>query len=80
MFKIDETQTAEITSSLPGRAHIYLRCDAEALKSANVGNDYGNTFIDAKGAEELWSDVFVTINHIPGGLRGWQDVIVLRKR
>jgi hypothetical protein len=52
----------------------------DSLKAAKAGDDYGNTFIDPSYIYERWNLLELTVRaHIPGGLRGWQDVVVFSR-
>jgi hypothetical protein len=55
--------------------------DADVLKIAKAGEFYGNTFIEPNHIRTNWDDrTFEFVAHLPGGLSGWQDIFVLRRR
>ena len=79
MFSLTAEQAREMKRVLPERGHIYLPYDATTLVIANLGSSYGNGFLDAS-VGQLSAPGLEQIDCLPGGLRGWQDIIVFRKR
>jgi SAM-dependent methyltransferase len=79
MFDLTAERAIQLKVSLSELGHIYLPYSPEVLRAANVGGDYGNAFIEVKKAP-IWPRALDLIEHIPGGLRGWQDIVVFRKR
>lgn len=49
-------------------------------KLAHDTDLYGMTFIDPGYVERNWTRDFDLLEHAPGGLQSWQDVVVLRRR
>ncbi|MEA2992999.1 MAG: hypothetical protein QOD40_1919 [Alphaproteobacteria bacterium] len=80
MFCLNATSTQAIIDRLRTERLIFVPYESAVLEAAKVGDDYGNTFIAPDKAEPLWSDLFETITFQAGGLRGWQDAFVLRRR
>ncbi len=81
MFKVDRARTETIIKELPERKYIFLHYDEGLLAAAEAGNEYGNTFIHPTYIEQRWDDKrFKLLRHLPGGLRGWQDVVILQRR
>lgn len=81
MFQLTPDEAVAIKDSLPAIGYKYLRYDADVLAAADAGEDYGNSFADHGYIEREWAKSGVEVVAIlPGGLRSWQDVIVLRKR
>jgi SAM-dependent methyltransferase len=78
MFRLTAQDVADIKRTLPDRGHIYLRYGREALKMANLGDDYGNSFLDVRTGGLRGSGLQL-IEHRPGGLRNWQDILLYRK-
>jgi SAM-dependent methyltransferase len=81
MFRLTAAEAAAIGDRLPTEGVIYLPYDQDVLDVAHAGPSYGNTFIDPGYAKRAWAndDLAVTA-HLPGGVRGWQDVYVLTRR
>lgn len=50
------------------------------LEVAKAGDDYGNTFIHPTYIRKMWDNRFFHLeSHLSGGLRGWQDIVVLKR-
>ena len=80
LFDLDEKAADDLIYRLPNEGFLYRRCNPDVLAMANVGSDYGYSFIDEKYIASTWNDgQFEVIEHLPGGLRGWQDIVVLRR-
>jgi SAM-dependent methyltransferase len=78
----DEFAVAELARAVAERGHVFISYrDAQAhlVGDANVGVEYGSTFVDPSYACKTFAHIFDVAEHYPGGLRGWQDVFVLRK-
>jgi SAM-dependent methyltransferase len=80
MLPMTGEQARQIAASLPRVGHAFVPYAPNVVKIANVGIDYGLSFTDPDHARIKWSRFFESIEHIPGALRGWQDVHVLRRR
>jgi SAM-dependent methyltransferase len=80
MFRLDEELTTSMIHELPKEGYIYLPYASDTLAVAKVGNDYGNTFIDPAYIQTKWNTTQLRVlTHVPAGLRGWQDTIVLSR-
>jgi len=81
MFNLDRQGTAAILEELPDKRFIFLPYDQGNLAAAEAGKDYGNTFIHPSYVQQHWDDKrFKALRHLPAGLRGWQDVVILQRR
>jgi SAM-dependent methyltransferase len=61
--------------------HAYARYDATSLAAAKAGDDYGLHFTTEEHVRARWLGAhFELVEYRPGGLRGWQDILVLRRR
>lgn len=80
MFRLNEDLTQVILERLKAERLIFVPYEADTLQAAKVGDEYGNTFIAPDKIEPLWNDLFETLTYQAGGLRGWQDTFVLRRR
>jgi SAM-dependent methyltransferase len=78
MVGMAEGQGEQILRELPQRGYTYLSYPAAVRQAANVGIEYGNCFVDPDFARGLWRRHFEVLEHIPGGMDGWQDIFVLR--
>lgn len=80
LFDLDEEAADDLVNRLPNEGFLFKRCNPDVLAMANVGPDYGYSFIDETYVASTWSDEhFEVIEHLAGGLRGWQDIVVLRR-
>lgn len=81
MFDVDAETTNDLIRRLPDEGFIFLPYDEHMVAAAKAGESYGNAFIDPGYAAKNWNTVdFEIVKHIPGGLRAWQDIFVLRRR
>lgn len=81
MFRVDEAWAEAMLAEFDQRPFVFMIYDNDVIESAKAGSSYGNTFIHPSYVERKWnSSLFEVLEHIPGGLRGWQDLYVLRRR
>jgi SAM-dependent methyltransferase len=81
MFGVDAAQTAELAARLDAERFIFLPYKFLTRTMAKVGSEYGNAFIHPDYIAARWtSDKLEVLAHQPGGLRGWQDMVVLRRK
>jgi SAM-dependent methyltransferase len=81
MFGLDAAATDKLKQRLPREGFIYLPYGENALRQANAGEQYGNAFCHPDYIARTWnSHLLEVVTHIPRGLRGWQDCVVLRRR
>jgi SAM-dependent methyltransferase len=68
-------------SALARSGHGSLRYDARSLADAKAGEDYGSHYATEAHVRRHWLHSGLELLEFqPGGLRGWQDIVVLRKR
>ena len=81
MFGLNEEEIGALMERLPQEGLIFRPYDPNTLISAKVGAVYGNTFTHTEYIARTWNtDRLEVVEHIAGGLRGWQDCVVLRRR
>lgn len=81
MFRLTAAEAVAIGDRLAADELVHLPYAQDVLDLAQAGPSYGNTFVDPGYAERTWGrDNFALTAHLPGGLRGWQDVYVLTRR
>jgi SAM-dependent methyltransferase len=81
MFDVDARRTGELIDELKHKHFIHLGYEWRLLNFAKAGKRYGNTFIDGDFVRDNWNTPQLEVlEHLPGGLRGWQDVVVLRRK
>ena len=82
MFRVTPARAVQIADEISGGGYVYLPYEGDQLSFANAGSDYGNTFVGETRIRR-WSDEsgqWEFIDFRAGGLRGWQDIVVLRRR
>jgi SAM-dependent methyltransferase len=80
MFEMDERATGELIARLERERFVFTPYRSEVLEVAKAGADYGLSFIDDQYVSSHWNtSEFQVLEHVPGGLRGWQDLVVLRR-
>jgi hypothetical protein len=76
---LDAARVAELSETLTkeGLVHVPLRTTEGAADEQE-----GRTFIHppAHRGTHWGADAFEVVEHIPGGLRNWQDIVVLRRK
>lgn len=81
MFQMSRAEALELRDTLELKQFNYRRLSSDVISMANAGDDYGNSFIHEAYIKEQWGrNVFDIVEFIPGGLRGWQDITILRRR
>ena len=80
MFHVDAAWAQELLDQFAERPFVFLPYAEDIITVAKAGSSYGNTFIHPDYAWRHWQgERFTVLEHIPGGLRGWQDIWVLRR-
>jgi SAM-dependent methyltransferase len=80
MFDITSQEATGVAEELSRAGFIYRRYQRNTLAVANVGEDYGNSFISPDYVRHHWTAHDLEVCEVlPGGLRGWQDLVVLRR-
>lgn len=70
----------DIRTSLSHSGYVFLPLPASSLILANVGPDYGHTFIDVPKMSTLWNGRFRLLAHLEGrAVAKWQDALILLK-
>lgn len=81
MFRLTSEAVRNMRDGLEREGFQYLRYDTDVITAANAGDDYGNSFTHEGYIRSKWTEAgFDVVEFIPGGMRGWQDLTVLRKR
>jgi len=80
MFTLDQEQVIETINKFKEKQFIFYNYDRSTLDIAKAGEDYGNTFIYPEYIKNKWGKLgFTILDIISGGLRGWQDIVILRR-
>lgn len=81
MFGMSSEDATSIRNRLSSESYIYLNFQKATLSITKAGDDYGHCFISEDYIKRVWpSHGFELIDYIPGGARGFQDIVLLRKR
>jgi SAM-dependent methyltransferase len=80
IFRIDRAGADRAAAETEAAGLSYVRYEEERLAIARAGADYGTTFLsEPRVRDELLAAGLEPVEHIPGGLRGWQDLVVARR-
>ena len=78
MFSMSADEASQAIEQISAGEYVYRPYGKATLAQANLGNEYGNSFTDGARAAQ-WEPFELLACH-SGGLRHWQDAVVLRKR
>ncbi len=80
MFAMTAAEAQEILESFAERPYEFRPYADATRQSAGAGLEYGNSFIHPSYVEGQWAGGRLEVVQIlPGGMRGWQDIVVLRR-
>ena len=80
MFGLDPDGVRNVRTELASSGFQYLRYTQNVIEWADAGDDYGNSFTASEYIYREWPTTgFEIVEFLPGRLRGWQDVTILRK-
>ena len=80
MFRVSMARAKEMLHVFASRKFLFLPYEGEDLHRARAGDSYGNAFIHPlyfRDNPEIES--LQVVEHLQGGMRGWQDIVLLRK-
>jgi hypothetical protein len=81
MFQLSGDRVAKLRSDFDRDGFVYHRYTPDVIDQANAGDDYGNSFTHEDYIRRHWhGDLFEVVEFVPGGMRGWQDLTILRRR
>lgn len=81
MFRMTSDVAENLLANFHGLQFVHYPYDAAVMDFAKAGSDYGNAFIHEDYIRSRWTQSeFEVIEFVEGGLRGWQDVTILRRR
>lgn len=80
MFALQREVIEEVLRDLDQAPFRFFKYAPETLGVTSAGDDYGSTFINPKYIREHWTERFDMLEYLPGGLHGWQDIVVLGRR
>ncbi|MGH8497661.1 MAG: hypothetical protein ACRERV_02470, partial [Methylococcales bacterium] len=80
LFALTQSDAESLRNRLDKEGFLYVPYGKTTIEVANAGPDYGNSFTHEEFIRTKWTrDELQLIQFIPGGLRGWQDIAVLRR-
>ena len=81
MFSLTPEGAVGLANELRRRSFVHLAYPDDVVTLANVGPEYGNSFVTADYLRQAWNTAELEVcDVLPGGLRGWQDIVALRRR
>jgi SAM-dependent methyltransferase len=81
LFRLSSDEVARIVERLEKERFVFVKYAQDALEMAQASEEYGNAFIHPKYFAKEWQhEILEVVQHLPGGLRSWQDIIILRRR
>ena len=81
MFQLSAEAAQGLRQNFEQAGFVYQRYSPDVIDQANAGDDYGNSFTHENYIRSQWdSGDFEIVDFVPGGLGGWQDLTVLRRR
>ena len=77
-LKVEEVE--HTIENFPTTPFVFFKYNKSAIDIAKAGSEYGITFIHPDYIYKNWaSEGFKVLEIIPGGLRGWQDIVILQR-
>lgn len=81
MFKMKREEVLDILMNFEKMPFKFMSYSLYDINRANAGEEYGNSFIHQDYIKNKWNNKqFKVLQYLAGGLRGWQDIIVLQRR
>ena len=80
MLGLDQGTAGDTLDRLMEEHFVFHVYPAELAEQVHVGGNYGNAFVDAEWVRKNWrAPGLEVVQHAPGGLRGFQDVVVFQR-
>ena len=80
MFNLDRQTIVAILESLKESLFVFQKYAKDALENALAGEEYGNAFIHPDYIYSQWGvEGLKVLQYLPGGLRGWQDIVIIQR-
>lgn len=81
MSELDDARLDDVRREVSARGFAFVPYRGAVLAAAQAGESYGLSFASPDHVGRIWPDERLElVTHLPGGLRGWQDIVVLRRR
>lgn len=79
-FQMKQDEATALLAQLPQNPFAHVRYNDATAKLAKAGEGYGNCFISQTYIENRWPSFgFELLEYIPGGVRSFQDIVLLKK-
>lgn len=79
MFDLNERAAHDLVARLAVEQFLLTPYREKVLKAAKATSSYGDAFIHERSIAQHWGEAgFEVLEYLPGGLRHWQDIVVLR--
>lgn len=80
MFALDNQAVDKTIKKFRENPFVFFKCDQPTLELAKAGTEYGHAFIHPDYIYKNWAvEDFKILEIIPGGLRNWQDIVILQR-
>ena len=81
LMNMDANSAERCLNALNALGYVYIPYPPSVQAIANVqGAEYGNSFTSPDFVRSNWTERFDLVDYLPGALRGWQDVYVMRRK
>jgi SAM-dependent methyltransferase len=80
MFAMTADEAQQLQTIISNGGFGYVRYPAGVLEVAKAGPDYGNAFVSEMRIRAWLGSHWELTEFLPGGLRGWQDVTIVRRK
>jgi ubiquinone/menaquinone biosynthesis C-methylase UbiE len=80
MFNLNSELAGQTIEKFQKKPFVYFKYDQNTIELAKAGDEYGNAFIHPDYIYENWAKAgFKVLEVISGGLRNWQDIVILQR-
>ena len=81
MFSMTPDDTERFREEYRREGFVYRSYAPDGIRCAKAGEDYGNSFTHETFIRSEWARSGLIVSEfIPGGLRGGQDIVILKKK
>jgi SAM-dependent methyltransferase len=81
MFTLTADRAREISAQLEGAGYVLEAYQQAVVDLAQAADGYGNCFVSERHVRDEWGEPYFDLcSFVPVGLRGWQDISVMRRR
>jgi SAM-dependent methyltransferase len=81
MFVLTADRAREISAQLDGAGYVLEAYQQDVVDLAKAADGYGNCFVNEQHVRDEWAKPYFDFcSYLPIGLRGWQDISIMRRR